>query len=80
MVLFLVGLCSIDDEIIKVAKIDGVGFFSIYVTIILLMFWFVFMSAVVIFCYIFIKSYDFVIVLMVGGLGISLDMFVVFMM
>ena len=79
MAMFLAGLRSIDDEIIKAAKIDGAGLFSIYVTIVLPMLRPVFMSAIVILCHISIKSYDLVIALTAGGPGISSDMPAVFM-
>ena len=48
MALFLAGLRSIDDEIVKAAKIDGASIYSIYVTIILPMMRPVFMSSIVI--------------------------------
>ena len=79
MALFLAGLRSIDDEIIKAAKIDGAGLYSIYITIILPMMRPVFMSAIVILLHISIKSYDLVIALTAGGPGISSDMPAVFM-
>ena len=79
MALFLAGLRSIDDEIIKAAKIDGASIYSIYVTIILPMMRPVFMSSIVILLHISIKSYDLVIALTGGGPGISSDMPAVFM-
>ena len=79
MALFLAGLRSIDDEIIKAAKIDGASLFGIYITIILPMMRPVFMSAIVILLHISIKSYDLVIALTAGGPGISSDMPAVFM-
>ena len=79
MALFLAGLRSIDDEIIKAAKIDGASLYSIYFTIILPMMRPVFMSSIVILLHISIKSYDLVIALTGGGPGISSDMPAVFM-
>jgi len=79
MALFLAGLRSIDDEIVKAAKIDGANLYSIYITIILPMMRPVFMSSIVILLHISIKSYDLVIALTGGGPGISSDMPAVFM-
>ena len=79
MAIFLAGLRSVDDEIIKAAKIDGAGIFSIYGKIILPMMRPVFMSAIVILVHLSIKSYDLIIALTSGGPGISSDMPAVFM-
>ena len=79
MALFLAGLRSIDDEIIKAAKIDGAPLYKIYLRIILPMMRPVFMSAIVILLHISIKSYDLVIALTAGGPGTSSDMPAVFM-
>ena len=79
MALFLAGLRSIDDEIIKAAKIDGASLYSIYITIVLPMMRPVFMSSIVILLHISIKSYDLVIALTAGGPGTSSDMPAVFM-
>jgi len=79
MALFLAGLRSIDDEIVKAAKIDGASLYSIYITIILPMMRPVFMSSIVILLHISIKSYDLVIALTAGGPGISSDMPAVYM-
>ena len=79
MALFLAGLRSIDDEIVKAAKIDGASLYSIYITIMLPMMRPVFMSSIVILLHISIKSYDLVISLTAGGPGISSDMPAVFM-
>ena len=79
MAIFLAGLRSVDDEIIKAAKIDGASLVSIYTKIILPMMRPVFMSAVVILVHLAIKSYDLVIALTAGGPGISSDMPAVFM-
>ena len=79
MALFLAGLRSIDDEIVKAAKIDGASLYSIYFTISLPMMRPVFMSSIVILLHISIKSYDLVIALTAGGPGISSDMPAVFM-
>jgi glucose/mannose transport system permease protein len=61
MAIFLAGLRSVDDEIIKAAKIDGAGIVSVYTKIILPMMRPVFMSALVILVHLAIKSYDLVI-------------------
>ena len=79
MAIFLAGLRSVDDEIIKAAKIDGAGVVSIYTKIILPMMRPVFMSAVLILVHLAIKSYDLVIALTSGGPGTSSDMPAVFM-
>lgn len=79
MALFLAGLRSIDDEIIKAAKIDGAPLYTIYLKIILPMLRPVFMSAIVILLHISIKVYDLVISLTAGGPGTSSDMPAVFM-
>ena len=79
MALFLAGLRSVDDEIVKAAKIDGASLYSIYITIILPMLRPVFMSSIVILLHISIKSYDLVIALTAGGPGTSSDMPAVFM-
>ena len=79
MAIFLAGLRSVDDEIIKAAKIYGAGIFSIYSKIILPMMRPVFMSAIVILVHLSIKSYDLIIALTSGGPGISSDMPAVFM-
>ena len=79
MALFLAGLRSVDDEIVKAAKIDGASLYSIYITIILPMMRPVFMSSIVILLHISIKSYDLVIALTAGGPGISSDMPAVYM-
>jgi len=78
MALFLAGLRSVDDEIVKAAKIDGASLYSIYITIILPMMRPVFMSSIVILLHISIKSSDLVIALTAGGPGISSDMPAVF--
>jgi glucose/mannose transport system permease protein len=79
MAIFLAGLRSVDDEVVKAAKVDGAGPFSIYIKIILPMMRPVFMSAIVILVHLSIKSYDLVIALTAGGPGISSDMPAVFM-
>ncbi len=79
MALFLAGLRSIDDEIIKAAKIDGAPLYAIYLKIVLPMMRPVFMSAIVILLHISIKVYDLVIALTAGGPGTSSDMPAVFM-
>ena len=79
MAIFLAGLRSVDDEIIKAAKIDGAGLVAVYSKIILPMMRPVFMSAIVILVHLSIKSYDLIIALTAGGPGTSSDMPAIFM-
>merc|ERR1711991_1305719 len=79
MAIFLAGLRSVDDEVIKAAKVDGASAISIYMKIVLPMMRPVFMSAIVILVHLAIKSYDLVIALTAGGPGTSSDMPAVFM-
>lgn len=79
MVMFFVGFCGIDNEILKVVQIDGVLSFQFYCCIVILMFCLVFFLFFVILSYFVIKFYDFVIVLMGGGFGWVIEMLVIFM-
>lgn len=79
MVLFFVGLCGVDGEIFKVVQVDGVMLFIIYCKIVILSMCLVFFLVLLIFCYIMIKIFDFVVVLIVGGLGMLLLLLVMFM-
>ena len=56
MALFLAGLRSVEDEIIKAAKIDGAGLFTVYWRILLPMMRPVFFTSFVILVHISIKS------------------------
>jgi glucose/mannose transport system permease protein len=79
MALFLAGLRSVDDEILKAAAIDGAGPFRTYWSIVLPIIRPVFFSAVVILAHIAIKSYDLVVALTGGGPGYATDMPATFM-
>src|SRR5690606_35439914 len=66
MALFLAGLRSVDDEIIRAAAIDGAGPVRTYATIILPIIRPVFLSSIIVLAHIAIKSYDLVVAL-TGG-------------
>lgn len=79
MALFLAGLRSVDDEIIKAAAIDGAGPIKTYGNIILPIIRPVFLSAVIILAHLAIKSFDLVVALTGGGPGYATDMPATFM-
>ncbi len=79
MALFLAGLRSVDDEIIKAAAIDGAGPVRIYASIILPIVRPVFFSAFVILSHLAIKSFDLVMALTGGGPGYATDVPATFM-
>jgi len=79
MALFLAGLRSVDDEIVKAAAMDGAGPFRTYVGIILPMLRPVFLSAIIVLAHLAIKSFDLVIALTAGGPGIATDLPATFM-
>lgn len=79
MALFLAGLRSVDDEIIKAAAIDGAGPVRTYAGIILPIIRPVFFSSFVILSHLAIKSFDLVMALTGGGPGYSTDMPATFM-
>jgi glucose/mannose transport system permease protein len=79
MALFLAGLRSIDDEIVKAAAIDGAGPLRTYFRIMLPMLRPVFLSVFVILAHLAIKSFDLVVALTNGGPGYSTDMPATFM-
>lgn len=79
MALFLAGLRSIDDEIVKSAAIDGAGPVRTYVWVILPMMRPVFLSAIIVLSHLAIKSFDLVIALTAGGPGIATDLPATFM-
>lgn len=79
MVLFFVGLCGVDLVIVCVVQVDGVSLLIIYLCIVLLSLCLVFFSVLMIFVYIVIKSFDLVVVMIVGGLGYFFDLLVMFM-
>lgn len=79
MALFLAGLRSIDDEILKAAAIDGAGLIRTYFRVLLPMLRPVFLSVFVILAHLAIKSFDLVVALTSGGPGYATDMPATFM-
>ena len=79
MALFLAGLRSVDDEIIRAAAIDGAGPVRTYATIILPIIRPVFLSSIIVLAHISIKSYDLVVALTGGGPGYATDLPATFM-
>ena len=79
MALFLAGLRSFDDELIKAAKIDGASLPRIYAKIIIPSMRPVFMNAIIVLSHLAIKSFDLVIALTKGGPGLATDMPATFM-
>ncbi|MYZ48222.1 sugar ABC transporter permease [Rhizobiales bacterium L72] len=79
MALFLAGLRSVDDEIIKAAAIDGAGPLRTYAGIVLPMLGPVFLSAIIILTHLAVKSFDLVIALTGGGPGYATDLPATFM-
>jgi glucose/mannose transport system permease protein len=79
MALFLAGLRSVDDEVLKAAAIDGAGPLRTYTTIVLPILRPVFLSTVIILAHLAIKSFDLVVALTGGGPGYATDMPATFM-
>jgi glucose/mannose transport system permease protein len=79
MAMFLAGLRSVDDEIIKAAAIDGAGPIRTYASIVLPMIRPVFLSTFIILAHLAIKSFDLVVALTGGGPGYATDMPATFM-
>ncbi|SIO51429.1 carbohydrate ABC transporter membrane protein 1, CUT1 family [Rhodovulum sp. ES.010] len=79
MALFLAGLRSVDDEILKAAAIDGAGPWRVYTGIVLPSLRPVFLSVVIILAHLSIKSFDLVVALTGGGPGYATDMPATFM-
>ena len=79
MAMFLAGLRSIDQEIIKAAQMDGAGLPRIYLGIIIPSMRPVFLSTFVVLGHLAIKSFDLVVVLTGGGPGTATDMPATFM-
>jgi len=79
MALFLAGLRSVDDEIIRAAAIDGAGPVRTYASIVLPIIRPVFLSSVIVLAHIAIKSYDLVVALTGGGPGYATDVPATFM-
>ena len=74
MALFLAGLRSVDDEIIKAAQVDGIPKWRIYLSIILPSMAAIFLSAFIVLAHLSIKSFDLVIALTGGGPGYATDL------
>ncbi len=79
MALFLAGLRSVADEIIRAAAIDGAGPVRTYATIVLPIIRPVFLSSIIVLAHIAIKSYDLVVALTGGGPGYATDLPATFM-
>jgi glucose/mannose transport system permease protein len=79
MALFLAGLRSVDDEILKAAAIDGAGPVRTYRSIVLPIMRPMFLSSFIILAHLAIKSFDLVIALTGGGPGYATDMPATFM-
>ena len=74
MALFLAGLRSVDQEIIKAAQVDGIPTWRIYSSIILPSMTAIFLSAFIVLAHLAIKSFDLVIALTGGGPGYATDL------
>ena len=74
MALFLAGLRSVDDEIIKAAQVDGIPKWRIYLSIILPSMAAIFLSAFIVLAHLSIKSFDLVTALTGGGPGYATDL------
>jgi glucose/mannose transport system permease protein len=79
MALFLAGLRSIDDSVIKAAQIDGASLPRIYARIVIPSLMPVFISVIMILTHIAVKSFDLVMALTGGGPGFSSDLPATFM-
>ena len=74
MALFLAGLRSVDEEIVKAARIDGIPTWRIYSAIIIPSMAPIFLSAFIVLAHLAIKSFDLVIALTGGGPGYATDL------
>lgn len=79
MALFLAGLRSIDDSVIKAAQIDGASLPRIYARIVIPSLIPVFISVIMILTHIAVKSFDLVMALTGGGPGFASDLPATFM-
>ncbi|MCB6184432.1 sugar ABC transporter permease [Leeia sp. TBRC 13508] len=79
MAIFLAGLRSVDNEIIKAARMEGAGYTRIYLEIILPVLRPAFFTVIIILVYQAIRSFDLVIALTNGGPGYSSDLPTTFM-
>ena len=74
MALFLAGLRSVDEEIIKAAQVDGIPTSRIYSAIIIPSMAPIFLSSFIVLAHLAIKSFDLVIALTGGGPGYATDL------
>ena len=74
MALFLAGLRSVDEEIIKAAQVDGIPTWRVYTAIIIPSMAPIFLSAFIVLSHLAIKSFDLVIALTGGGPGYATDL------
>lgn len=74
MALFLAGLRSVDDEIIKAARVDGIPTWRTYTAIIIPSMAPVFLSAFIVLAHLAIKTFDLVVALTGGGPGYATDL------
>ena len=74
MALFLAGLRSVDQEIIRAAQVDGIPTWRIYLSIIIPSMAAIFLSAFIVLAHLAIKSFDLVIALTGGGPGYATDL------
>ncbi len=74
MALFLAGLRSVDQEIIRAAMVDGIPAWRMYTSIIIPSMAPVFFSALIVLVHLTIKSFDIVIALTGGGPGYATDL------
>ena len=79
MALFLAGLRSIDQEVIKAAQIDGIPTWRIYSSVVIPSMTSVFLSSFIVLSHLAIKSFDLVISLTGGGPGYATDLPATFM-
>ncbi|MCB1419344.1 MAG: sugar ABC transporter permease [Notoacmeibacter sp.] len=79
MALFLAGLRSVDQEIIRAAQVDGIPVSRIYGSIIIPSMAPIFLSAFIVLSHLAIKSFDLVIALTGGGPGYATDLPATFM-
>lgn len=79
MALFLAGLRSVNQEIIRAAMVDGISMPRIYASIIIPSMTPIFLSAFIVLTHLAIKSFDLVIALTGGGPGYATDLPATFM-
>ena len=74
MALFLAGLRSVDEEIIKAVQVDGIPTWRVYSAIIIPSMAPIFLSAFIVLAHLAIKAFDLVIALTGGGPGYATDL------